>query len=217
MKKPRSCFKLYVANHTWQVPTFPLLIHLAFPTPETDLAHDSRMKYVPAGVRKNLGHEPARKPGQPGSRGDFRCEGNSRSFASSSQADARRRRADDGWYRHHRAQCFPGFALHEELYYLVQAGLTPMQALQAATESPPNFWAKPRTQGTIDPGKFADLVLLDANPLDDIRNTQKICAVILRGKLLELPRPLDAIARLNVASLCRFSLKRQRRQSFSQD
>ena len=80
---------------------------------------------------------------------------------------------------------FPGSSLHEELALLVQAGLTPMQALQAATKLPAEFLGKLQTQGTIEQGKFADLVLLDANPLDDIHNTQKIRAVILRGNLLD--------------------------------
>ena len=59
-----------------------------------------------------------------------------------------------------------------------------MQALQAATKNPADFLGKIKTQGTVEQGKFADLLLLDANPLDDIRNTEKIRAVILRGKLL---------------------------------
>ena len=80
---------------------------------------------------------------------------------------------------------FPGSSLHEELALLVQAGLTPMQALQAATKLPAEFLGKLQTQGTIEQGKIADLLLLDANPLDDIHNTQKIRAVILRGKLLD--------------------------------
>jgi imidazolonepropionase-like amidohydrolase len=79
----------------------------------------------------------------------------------------------------------PGFALHQELALLVQAGLTPMQALQAATRNPADFLGKLETQGTIEPGKTADLLLLDANPLEDIHNTQKIRALILRGKLLD--------------------------------
>jgi imidazolonepropionase-like amidohydrolase len=75
--------------------------------------------------------------------------------------------------------------LHEELALLVQAGLTPMQALQAATKRPAECLGKLQTQGTIEKGKLADLLLLDANPLEDIYNTTKIRALILRGKLLD--------------------------------
>ena len=80
---------------------------------------------------------------------------------------------------------FPGSSLHEELALLVQAGLTPMEALQAATKRPAEFLGKLQTQGTIEQGKIADLLLLDANPIENIRNTEKIRAVILRGKLLD--------------------------------
>jgi imidazolonepropionase-like amidohydrolase len=79
----------------------------------------------------------------------------------------------------------PGFALHQELVLLVQAGLSPMQALQAATKTPADFLGKSKTQGTIEAGKNADLLLLDANPLENIHNTQKIRALILQGKLLD--------------------------------
>jgi len=80
---------------------------------------------------------------------------------------------------------FPGFSLHEDLSYLVEAGLSPMQALQAATAKPAEFLGRSAEQGTIEVGKRADLVLLDANPLEDIHNTQKIRAVIVNGKLLD--------------------------------
>jgi imidazolonepropionase-like amidohydrolase len=79
---------------------------------------------------------------------------------------------------------FPGSSLHEELQLLVEAGLTPLQALEAATKDPAEFLHTAKDSGTIEKGKFADLLLLDANPLDDIRNTRNIRAVILRGKLL---------------------------------
>jgi len=82
---------------------------------------------------------------------------------------------------------FPGFSLHEELAMLVQAGLTPVQALETATRNPAEFLGRLDSQGTIAVGKNADLVLLDANPLDNIHNTRKIRAVILRGKLLDRP------------------------------
>jgi imidazolonepropionase-like amidohydrolase len=86
----------------------------------------------------------------------------------------------------------PGFALHDSIADLVQAGLTPMQALQAATSKPAEFLNRSNEQGTIAPGQRADLVLLDANPLADIHNTGKIHAVILKGKFLDRAA-LDAL------------------------
>jgi hypothetical protein len=76
----------------------------------------------------------------------------------------------------------PGFGLHEELALLVESGLTPMEALQAATRNPARYFNRLAEMGTIEVKKAADLVLLNANPLEDIRNTQKIEAVILRGR-----------------------------------
>jgi imidazolonepropionase-like amidohydrolase len=79
---------------------------------------------------------------------------------------------------------FPGFSLHEELQRFVAAGFTPLEALQTATLNPAKFLGMDDRLGTIEKGKLADLVLLDANPLDDIRNTQKIAAVIVNGRYL---------------------------------
>ena len=79
---------------------------------------------------------------------------------------------------------FPGFSLHEELQRFVAAGFTPLEALQTATLNPARFFHMEANLGTIERGKIADLVILEANPLDDIRNTQKIAAVILNGRYL---------------------------------
>lgn len=79
----------------------------------------------------------------------------------------------------------PGFSLHDELGLLVEAGFTPLQALQAATLSPARFLGREGDLGTVAPGKIADLVLLDANPLENINNTRKIAAVLYRGKLYD--------------------------------
>jgi imidazolonepropionase-like amidohydrolase len=76
----------------------------------------------------------------------------------------------------------PGFSLHQELELFVKAGLTPMEALQTATLNPAKFLGRTGDMGTVEEGKLADLVLLDANPLDDIRNTQKISGVVLGGR-----------------------------------
>ena len=88
--------------------------------------------------------------------------------------------------------CFPGFSLHEELELLVEAGLTPMEALQAATLNPARFLGKAQEFGTVAEGKRADLVLLDANPLEAISNTHKIDAVVVNGRLLDRAA-LDAL------------------------
>lgn len=80
---------------------------------------------------------------------------------------------------------FPGFSLHDELALLVEAGLSPADALRAATLNPALFLEATELHGTVAAGKRADLVLLDANPLDDIRNTQKIRAVVVNGRYLD--------------------------------
>ena len=77
---------------------------------------------------------------------------------------------------------FPGFSLHEELQRFVAAGFTPLEALQTATLNPARFLGMEEQLGTVEKGKLADLVLLSANPLDDIANTQKIAAVVLNGR-----------------------------------
>ena len=89
---------------------------------------------------------------------------------------------------------YPGRSLHEELKLFVQSGLTPMEALQTATSNPARFLLRPRRLGAIAPNHLADLVILNANPLEDITNTQRIHAVIKNGRLFdraELDRLLE--------------------------
>ncbi len=86
----------------------------------------------------------------------------------------------------------PGFDLHNELAALVAAGFTPMEALQSATFDAAQFLGLTDEFGAVANGKAADLVLLDANPLDDIRNTRKIRAVVVQGKYLDRAA-LDAL------------------------
>jgi imidazolonepropionase-like amidohydrolase len=81
----------------------------------------------------------------------------------------------------------PGFSLHDELTLLVQGGLTPLEALQTATINPARFLGATDSSGAIGPGKLADLVLLDADPLADIHNTSRIAAVILQGRVFTRP------------------------------
>ena len=79
---------------------------------------------------------------------------------------------------------FFGFSLHDELSLLVKGGLTPLAALQSATINPARFLQREHELGSVTEGKLADLVLLDANPLDNIENTKRIAAVVLNGRYL---------------------------------
>jgi imidazolonepropionase-like amidohydrolase len=79
----------------------------------------------------------------------------------------------------------PGFLLHDELALLASAGLPPLEALRTATLNPAKIMKRESDFGSVAIGRLADLLLLDANPLDDIHNTQRIRAVIVGGKLLD--------------------------------
>jgi imidazolonepropionase-like amidohydrolase len=79
----------------------------------------------------------------------------------------------------------PGLSLHQELELLVDAGLTPMQALQAATRAPAEVIKKDYKLGTVTPKKLADLLILDADPLADIKNTRRINTVIKNGEVVD--------------------------------
>src|SRR5258705_12635986 len=97
-----------------------------------------------------------------------------------------------------------GLAMHVEMEALVDAGLTPMQALQSATSWPADLLHKETDLGTVAPGKIADLILIDGDPLADIRTTRNIRTVIMDGKVLDttldptfqnpIPRPVAEYA-----------------------
>ena len=91
-------------------------------------------------------------------------------------------------------EVYPGFSLQDELARFVEAGYTPREALRAATLAPARFLGQEATSGSIAPGKRADLVLLTADPARDVRNTRRIDAVVLGGRLLRRAE-LDALLR----------------------
>jgi imidazolonepropionase-like amidohydrolase len=184
-EKARQLFQKFAANHTAQTPTLPLLVHLAFLTPATDLVNDPRMKYIPSNVHKIW--EASRRANlldQSEEQFKLRKELTLRSLAllkNMHDAGVTIMAGTDTTA----PNVFPGFSLHEDLFYQVQAGLTPLQALQSATCVPATFLGRESQQGSIAIAQRADLLLLEANPIEDIRNTQKIWALVLDGKFLD--------------------------------
>jgi predicted amidohydrolase len=96
--------------------------------------------------------------------------------------------------------CFPGFGIHDELALLVAAGLTPMQAIQAATRDAAAFAGLGESAGTLAPGKVADLLILDADPLANIRNTQQIHAVVAAGRFINSEQRAQILADVEAAA-----------------
>ena len=94
----------------------------------------------------------------------------------------------------------PGFSIHDELRMLVDAGFTPYEALATGTVNVARFLGEEGEAGIVAPGMRADLVLLDADPLADVRNAAKIAGVMVHGRWLparELQAGLEQIAERN--------------------
>ncbi len=187
--KASGLFARLKKNGTWQVPTLVVNRNAAlYSDPEyaRAFANPSRLRYVPFALKTmwNLGLRltPAL------SAGDLAVT--RRYFEWQLHIVGEMQRAGVGILAGTDTPnpfVYPGFGLHDELALLVQAGLSPMEALQSATRNPAMYFNKLDSMGTIEKGKIADLDLLDANPLEDIHNTQRIRAVILGGKLLAEP------------------------------
>jgi len=183
-KRAEALFALLAKNQTWQCPTLVWerggnLLEL------NDFAHDPLAKYVPASWKDVTWKRFTKEI----------VQDNTDDFAT------RRRFVDkelEVVKAMHKAgvpflagtdtppgvYVFPGFSLHQELQRFVAAGFTPLEALQTATLNPAKFLGMEDRLGSIEKGKLADLVLLDANPLEEIRNTQEIAGVVVNGRYL---------------------------------
>jgi Amidohydrolase family len=177
-KKAADLFARFVKNQTWQCPTLTVLRSSAYLGNES--FRDGRLRYIARQLQERWSRRvPHRIGGDNAAKQVFQKElaivGAMRKAGVPILAGT-----DTG-----NPFCFPGFSLHEELALLVIAGLTPVEALRSATLNPAKFFGLDKTLGTIEQGKIADLVLLNANPLEDIRNTQRINAVISLGRLFD--------------------------------
>jgi Amidohydrolase family len=170
-------------NGTWLVPTA-----VNFNDPP-DVALDSRRRYVlPAEIERWTSAMKSRQASQesPAPLAVLRRERARQMMQAMHRAGVRfmagtdlSSRDADGFRRPFH---IPGVGLHDELALFVNSGFTPAEALQTATSNVAQYAGRLQEFGTLEAGKRADVVLLDANPLEDIRNTRKIHAVILGGR-----------------------------------
>jgi len=179
-KKADALFKKFENNGTWQTPTLVVLRAYAS-IHDPSLRRDARNAYMSDDLRKfwdSMG-------GTPDPRND---EIQLRLFAHNIEIVRAMHSSGVSLLAGTdtpNPYTYPGFSLHEELQLLVSAGLSPMEALRTATLRAAEFLGVQHDFGSVEEGKIANLVLLDADPSNDIRNTQKIRAVILHGKFMD--------------------------------
>ncbi len=175
-----TVLKTLADNDTWQVPT---LVIIAQEEHQIYAREDylQKFRYLPEPVRSDWEKSAAARAGQsPSEEGLAHARWAYDMVPRLAEAGIGIMAGTDMPLAH----LIPGFSLHEELVLLVNAGLTPMQALEAATLRPAQYYGLENEQGSIASGMMADMVLLDANPLEDIINTQRINAVMRDGHLL---------------------------------
>lgn len=198
-EKAAALFARFKKNGTWQCPTLTVNRSYAY-IDDQAFRNDPRLKYVPIRIKSDW--EPGRDPTLVGRTPEDVVFAKNE-FQKGLEVTAAMQRAGVGILAGTDVLnpfCFPGFSLHDELALLVQAGLTPMEALQSATLNPARFLGKEKELGTVATGKIADLVVLDANPLEDIGNTRKIVGVVFGGRfftrasLNEMLREVEALA-----------------------
>ena len=182
-EKAAALFARFAKNGTWQAPTLVVKRAGAF-MDDSDFTNDPRLKYIRPGIRDSWKNQDdwrlKNRTAESSARYRMIFQKELELILAMHRAGVKMLAATDAvvWY------VFPGFSLHDELELFVQAGLNPMEALQTATRNPAIYLGLIDMVGTVEIGKKADLVLLEANPLENISNTRRITAVIVNGKLI---------------------------------
>ena len=182
-EKAAALFARFAANGTWQAPT--LVVHRAGAfMDDSNFTNDPRLKYVRRDIRDSWKNQDdfrlRNRTAESSARQRMLFQKKLELILAMHRAGVKMLAATDAlvWY------VFPGFSLHDELELFVKAGLSPMEALQTATLNPATYLGLIDMVGTVEMGKKADLVLLEANPLENISNTKRISAVIVGGRLI---------------------------------
>jgi hypothetical protein len=182
-RKAMRLSRLFAKNNTWQVPTLLVQYTYAFVNPYE--LHDSPgVRYVPGGAvqgwidRLNSFRK---------TRDEEDMKAQKRSYELEIELVRMMHRSGVRFMTGTDAETFypAGFGLHTELGLFVGAGFSSLEALQAATLNPAVYFGRTKDFGTVEVGRLADLVILEANPLSDIRNTQRIAGVVTAGRYLD--------------------------------
>lgn len=187
-KKAEALFAKFVKNNTWVTPT--VIVWQNNASFEEDSAkYAERMRYLPRYIRdywdpKNNAHLKNRAPERLAAE-KLLVKKYLEIIGLMQSAGVKLMTGSDFGAN---PLLFPGWGIHDEMALLVKAGLTPMEAIQAATRNPATFLRLDKSVGTIEKGKLADIVVLGANPLEDINNTRKITAVLFEGQMFDRAR-----------------------------
>ena len=188
-KKANDLFGQFTRNGTWQTPTLVVLRSYAL-IHDPALRKDPRNAYMPDDVLRFW----ESMSGTPDARNDqiqWRLFGRDIQIVKAMHAAHVPLLAGTDTPNPY---TYPGFSLPDELELLVSAGLSPMEALQTATLRAAEFLGVQREFGSVEQGKIANLVLLDANPVEDIRAIRRVRAVIVRGCLFDRAKLDDLLA-----------------------
>lgn len=183
-----------VAAGVWNVPTESLIHHVVLPDPEDRLAGREELAYVPAPMRTSWIEARRNLQSQPGYDSAMArryAEIRGKLIHALHDGGAGLLLGSDApqWFN------TPGFSLHRELAILVGAGLSPYEALATGTRNVGRFLGEGQT-GTVAPGARADLILLEANPLEDVANVQRRAGVMLGGRWLPEERIRAGLAEI---------------------
>ncbi len=188
---PAPLFARFVRNDTWMVPTLVAQLEVAR-WPKRDLPGDTLARYLPQALRDYVGGifpMPPDVPPGADSVGLALFEKRVAVVGAMHRAGVHVMTGTDAPLRNSP----PGFGLHEELRWFVRAGFTPFAALRSATIEPARFLGAQDSLGSIARGMVADLVLLDADPLADINNLDRIAVVVANGRAFAVRRGADRI------------------------